>query len=382
MFSTLQIWAFRDLLRRPYESLLLGITLTLTIAIVGTLLLFPRAVQDTLNTLLKASPSIVLRRFDAAGFCPLPVPASVRVAQTVVGVVSVRPRIWGLVNGPDGLLTMVGVQKEGMPEGLASQLTRLPERGEVIIGFGVVAGQSAGTLQLEGVIRQNYQVIDRLPEKTSLFTHDLVLMNPEDARQLISLPKGYASDLAIDVFHEGEQDAILSDLAAAFSWPVRCVTRRQSQGISASRLNRARTLVAITVIPAVLALCLLVAVNTRKSMGRQSDLGIMKATGWTTGDIIRFQMYRELFVCLPSAVVGICLSFVLVYGPGASWVADFFFGWKTIPPSFYLETTGAATVVLEVAALMLVPVIASAFLPALKGATSDVHDMIKGAGRR
>ncbi len=385
MFSTLQIWAFRDLLRRPFEALLLGITLTLTIAIVGTLLLFPRAVQDTLNTLLNASPSIVLRRFDAAGFCPLPVPASVRAAQTVVGVVSVRPRIWGLVNGP-GLLTMVGVQREGMPQGLAGQLTRLPERGEVIIGFGVASGQStgqsAGTLQLEGVIRQNYQVIDRLPEKTSLFTHDLVLMNPEDARQLIGLPKGYASDLAIDVFHEEEQDAILSDLADAFAWPVRCVTRRQSQGISASRLNRARTLVAITVIPAVLALCLLVAVNTRKSMGRQSDLGIMKATGWTTGDIIRFQMYRELFVCLPSAAVGICLSFVLVYGPGAGWVADFFFGWKTIPPSFYLETTGAAAVVLEVAALMLVPVIASAFLPALKGATSDVYDMIKGAGHR
>jgi hypothetical protein len=373
-------------LRRPYESLLLGITLTLTIAIVGTLLLFPRAVQDTLNTLLNASPSIVLRRFDAAGFCPLPVSASVRAAQTVVGVVAVRPRIWGLVNGPDGLLTLVGVQREGMPQGLAGQLTRLPERGEVIIGFGVAsgkfAGQSGGTLELEGVTRQTYQIIDRLPEKTSLFTHDLILMNPEDARHLIGLPKGYASDLAIDVFHEEEQDAILSDLAAAFSWPVRCVTRRQSQGMSASRLNRARTLVAITVIPAVLALCLLVAVNTRKSMGRQSDLGIMKATGWTTGDIIRFQMYRELFVCLPSAVVGICLSFVLVYGPGASWVADFFFGWKTIPPSFYLQTTGAATVVLEVAALVLVPVIASAFLPALKGATSDVHDMIKGANSR
>lgn len=381
MFNTLQIWAFRDLLRRPYESLLLGITLTLTIAIVGTLLLFPRAVQDTLNTLLKASPSIVLRRFDAAGFCPLPAQASVRAAETVVGVVSVRPRIWGLVNGP-GLLTIVGVQKEGMPEALADQLTRLPERGEVIIGFGVAAGQSAGTLQLEGLISQNYQIIDRLPEKTSLFTHDLVLMDPEDARQLIGLPKGYASDLAIDVFHESEQDAILSDLAAAFSWPVRCVTRRQSQGISAGRLNRSRTLVVITVIPAVLALCLLVAVNTRKSMGRQSDLGIMKATGWTTGDIIRFQLYRELFVCLPSAAVGICLSFVLVYGPGAGWVADFFFGWKTIPPSLYLETTGAATVLLEVAALMLVPVITSAFLPALKGATSDVHDMIKGAGRR
>jgi len=382
MFNTMQIWAFRDLLRRPFESLLFGITLTVTVAILGTLLLFPRAVHDTLNTLLKSTPSIIVRRADTTGFSPMPVQTSVGVAENVVGVVSVRPRIWGLVNGPQGQLTVMGVLKDKISKALADQLPRLPDPGQVIIGFGVSTGLSGDTLQLEGVVSQNYQVIDRLPEKTSLFTHDLVLMNPGDARELIGLPKDHASDLAIDVFHESEQEAILSDLIASFPWPVQCVTRLQSQGLSAGRWNRGRALVTIAVIPAVLALCLLVAVNTRKSMGRQSDLGIMKAMGWTTGDLVRFQLYRELFVCLPSAAVGICLSFLVVYGPGVGWLADFFLGWKTIPPSLYLETTGAATVVLEVTALMVVPVIAAAFLPALKGATADVHRMIEDAGSR
>ncbi len=376
----MQIWAFRDLLRRPFESFLLGITLTLTVAILGTLLLFPRALHDTLNTLLKETPAIVLRRLDATGFSPLPVQASVLAAENVVGVVSVRPRVWGLVYGPNGPLTLMGIFEDKIPKTLG--LTRLPAPGEVIIGFGVATGPSANTLQLKGALSREYQVIDRLPERTSMFTHDLVLMNPGDARQLIGIPNGYACDLAIDVFHDDEQDAILSDLIASFPWPVECVTRLQSQGLFAGRLNRGRTLVAIAVIPAVLALCLLVAVNTRKSMGRQSDLGIMKAMGWTTGDIIRFQLYRELSVCLPSAAVGVCLAFILVYGPGAVRAADFFLGWKTLPPSLYLETTGAATVVLEIAGLILVPVIASAFLPALKGATSDVHDMIQDAGSR
>lgn len=378
----MQIWAFRDLLRRPFESLLLGVTLTLTIAIVGTLMLFPRAVYDTLNTLLKSTPSIVLRRVDATGWRPLPVQASVRAVKNVVGVVSARPRIWGMVKGPDGLVTIVGVEQGDPPHALADQLPKLPDRGQVIIGAGVAAGRSENTLQLEGLIHRNYQIIDRLPEKTSMFTHDLVLMDPEDARQLIGIPRGYATDLAIDVFHEDEQDAILSDLIASFAWPVRCVTRLESADIYAGGLNRVRTLGAITVIPAVLALCLLVAVNIRKSMGRKSDLGIMKAMGWTTNDIIRFQLYREVFVCLPSAAIGTCLSYLLVYGPGVGWLADFFLGWETIPPALYLETKGAVTVLLEVTGLIVVPVIASAFLPALKGASLDVHDMIEDAGSR
>ncbi|MDQ1270314.1 MAG: hypothetical protein QG618_1624, partial [Thermodesulfobacteriota bacterium] len=167
MFNTMQIWAFRDLLRRPFESLLLGITLTLTVAILGTLLLFPRALHDTLNTLLKATPAIVLRRLDATGFCPLPVQASVLAAENVVGVVSVRPRIWGVVNGPDGPLTIVGILENKIPKALAGKLTRLPEPGQVIIGFGVSTGPSTETLKLKGEISRNYQVIDRLPEKTS-----------------------------------------------------------------------------------------------------------------------------------------------------------------------------------------------------------------------
>ena len=231
-------------------------------------------------------------------------------------------------------------------------------------------------------MRGTYQVIGRLPDNTGIFTHDLVLLNAQDARKLISLPDGYASDLAVDVFHEGEQEAILVDLAAAFPWPVRCVTRRQSAGMYAGRLNRGSTLNTIAAIPAVLAVCLLVAVNIRKSMGRQSDLGIMKAMGWTTGDIVRLQLYRALAVGLPSAAIGVCLSYFLVCRPGTQWLGTIFLDWETMPPQLYLEPQGAIIVLLEVAGFVLAPVIGSALAPAVKAATADVHELIEGAGSR
>jgi cell division protein FtsX len=381
-YSTLQIWAFRDILRRPIESLLLAAAMTSTIAIVGTLLLFPRAVYDTVDRLLDAAPAIVVRRIDAAGWQPLPTDEAVQAARTVPGVVSLKPRIWGIVNGPDGPLTVIGFAPGTIPEAYKGLLPRLPEPGQAIVGPGVAAGESAEILQLEGSMRGTYQVIGRLPDNTGIFTHDLVLLNAQDARKLISLPDGYASDLAVDVFHEGEQDAILVDLAAAFPWPVRCVTRRQSAGIYAGGLDRSGTLGTIAVIPAVLAVCLLVAVNIRKSMGRQSDLGIMKAMGWTTGDIVRLQLYRALSVGLPSAAIGVCLSFFLVYWPGTSWLGTIFLGWETIPPKLYLAPQGAITVLLEVAGFVLAPVIGSALLPAVKAATVDVHELIEGARSR
>jgi ABC-type lipoprotein release transport system permease subunit len=258
----------------------------------------------------------------------------------------------------------------------------LPGPGQAIVGPGIADVRIDDILQLEGAGRSTYQVIGRLPDETGMFTHDLVLVNVQDARQLISLPGGYASDLAVEVFHEEEQEAILADLAAAFPWPVRCVTRRQTAGMYAGGLNRGSTLAAIAAIPAVLAVCLLVAVNIRKSTGRQSDLGIMKAMGWTTGDIVRLQLYRTLAVGLPSAAIGACLSYFLVYWPGTQWLGTIFLGWETMPPKLYLEPQGAVAVLLEVAGLVLVPVIGSALAPAARAATADVHELIEGAVRR
>ena len=382
IFSTLQLWAFRDILRRPIESLLLAAAMTSTIAIVGTLLLFPRAVYDTVDRLLKAAPSIVVRRIGVGGWQPLPTREAVRAAQTVPGVIAVRPRVWGIVNGPDGPLTIIGVAPGTIPPADKDLLPRWPAPGQAILGPGVAAGEFADILQLEGAIRSTYQVIGRTPDKTGLFTHDLVLLNAQDARQLIGLPDGYASDLAVEVFHEEEQDAILADLAAVFPWPVRCVTRRQSAAMYAGALNRGSTLATVAAIPAVLAVCLLVAVNIRKSMGRQSDLGIMKAMGWTTGDIVRLQLYRALAVGLPAAAIGVCLSYFLVCRPGTQWLGTIFLNWQTVPPKLYLESKGAITVLLEVAGFVLAPVIGSALAPAARAATADVHALIEGAGSR
>lgn len=384
IYSTLQLWAFRDILRRPIESLLLAGAITSTIAVVGTLLLFPRAVYDTVDRLLDAAPAIVVRRIGAGGWQPLPTREAVQAARTVPGVTAVTPRIWGMVNGPAGPLTVIGVAPGIIAPAYKDFLPRLPGPGQAIVGPGVAAGGIADTLQLEGVLRGTYRVIGRLPDKTGLFSQDLVLLNAQDARQLISLPDGFASDLAVEVFHEEEQDAILADLVAAFPWPVRCVTRRQSAAMYAGVWNRSSTLNTLTAIPAVLAVCLLVAVNIRKSMGRQSDLGIMKALGWTTGDIVRLQLYRALAVGLPSAAIGVCLAYFLVCRPGAGaqWLGSIFLDWKAMPPRLYLAPEGAITVLLEVAGFVLAPVIGSALAPAARAATADVYELIEGAGSR
>lgn len=379
-FTTVQIWAFREVLRQPFESFLVAATLALTIATTGTLLLFPRAMVDTLKILLKNTPAIIVRQVDATGWRPIPAEPSVRAAAGVIGVVSAKPRVWGVVQGPAGPLTVLGVQPGMTDLPFEQDWDSLPKKGEAVIGPGLSTDIPENTLVLKGTHQASYRVTGQLSKETGLFANDLVLLSMEDARQLIGLPKGYASDLAIEVYHEEEQEAILPDLAAAFDMLVTLTTRQESTGRYTAAASRGRTLWAIALIPAVLAVCILVAVNIRRSMGLQAHVGVMKAVGWTTGDIVRLQLYRQLFICLPSAAVGACAAFLLVYRPGAHWLSGFLLGWEGTPPRLYLDPNGALIVIFEVIGMVLAPVIVSALLQSLKVSTGEAHDLIEGTG--
>ena len=181
------------------------------------------------------------------------------------------------------------------------------------------------------------------------------------------------------MFHSGEEDAILSDLSAAFPWPVRLIPRNQSVGIYSTYYSRRSAVALIAAIPAILAICLLVAVNVRQSVDRKRDVAILKAVGWTTGDIVRLLFYRVAFIGLTSVALGMATAFLLVFGPLNQWIGTVLLGWGSLPPRLNLDPEGALIVLLEVSACVLIPFMGSALSPALTAAARDVQELLQGA---
>jgi hypothetical protein len=379
LIRPIHIWAVRDALRRPFESLLTAAALFLTIVVVGTGLLVPHALFSTVRGILKAAPSIIVRRVNPVGWQAMPAGPAVAAATQVTGVVDARPRVWGVVAGPSGPLTVVGISPDDGPvlPGIAPDVT--PASGQAIVGPGVSPETLDEGLLLSGAEEKRFDIISKLPSELGIVAHDLVLLSIGDTRQLLGLPEGYASDLAVDVFHSEEEDAILSDLSAAFPWPVRLRPRNQSVGMYSTYYSRRSAIALIAAIPSILAICLLVAVNVRKSIDRKKDMAILKAVGWTTGDIVRLLFYRVAFIGLPSASLGMATAFLLVFGPLNRWIGTMLLGWSSPPPLLHLDPEGALIVLLEVSACVLIPFMGSALSPALTGAARDVQELLQGA---
>ena len=127
--SSMVVWAAKEMRRHPATTLLTGIVIAAVVATAATVLLLVESWSATSTTLLSEGPSLVVRRVDSGGWRPLPGDEAAAAATAVVGVTAARPRVWGLVTGPNGAVTVQGVA-EAAAMGWPRPGSRYPRPGK------------------------------------------------------------------------------------------------------------------------------------------------------------------------------------------------------------------------------------------------------------
>lgn len=377
--NMLTLWALNDLLRRPATTLLTATVLMLLSLFTGTVLLLNQALDDTAEHLLSRSPAVVIRRLNAGGWSPIPILQAVNAARNVPGVVSPRVRIWGTVAGPNGPLTIMAVD-EKIKKHLLEQGLSPPNLGQAIIGGGILpkVHDDAGHITLSSEATLQLDVIATLPRISDMATYHLVLTTPQDARRLLNIPQKTASDLVLDVFHENEAEALKPELAIAFPWPVHIVLRQEAMKRLSSGFAAQGALSVTILIPAILAMVLLIAAGGKEILSRRSEAGLLRSLGWTTRDLARLQLLRSTLISIPSVTSGILLAYIVTFRPGIRWIGFFFLNWTHDAPAYYLSSIGAGLIAAEVFTLIVMPYILASMWPVLILATQTPLSLLKG----
>lgn len=361
------VWAAREALRRPWEALLAAGAMFAFVVVFATALLLTQGLQDTGELILAQSPSLVLRRLGAGGWEPVPT-AAVEPLQGVRGVTRAQARVWGVVRSGEQAVTVIGAQGgDG------------PARGQALAGGALEAPVGPKALQGVGGALQ-VEVVRSLPRELDVALGDVVLLHPEDARLLLGLAPGAASDLAVWVRHESEEGAIGPELERAVGFPVAITTRGQALGATRGALQGVASQRTVLLLPALLALILLAAAAALGQRKARADVGLLKALGWTARDIVGLHAARALVVGLPSVALGWAVAYGLVFWSGLGWAGAWLWGWSTSPPLLQLSAGGAALVLLEVGGLVLAPWLVAALLPALASAQADPEQWLRGQG--
>ncbi|MDX2479371.1 MAG: ABC transporter permease [Desulfuromusa sp.] len=385
MLRQLKILEFTlsSLLRRKYKNFSLITVYAFTIATLGSVLFLTHALKMEATGSLTTAPELVVQRV-AAGRHDLIPTAYAEVISKLPGVASVTPRVWGYYY--DSLikanLTLVGISSyQGDLELLEG---RLPDNaGECAIGRGVAMafGPAIGddlVLEDSEKSRTVFKITGIFRAESSLLTNDLVVLQEMALRNFFSMDHELATDLVVQVHNQREIKTLAKKIK--YNLPdTRPITRDEILHTYDTLFNWRSGMMLAVAVAALISFCILAWDKaTGISAEEKQEIGVLKAIGWDTSDVLAVKFWEGTVISLTSFVLGILAAWIHVFAFGAPALVPLLKGWSVLFPEFQLTPAVDLYQVFVLGFLTIVPYLACTVVPSWKTAVTDPEHVMRG----
>jgi len=250
------------------------------------------------------------------------------------GVTKVFPRSVGRSYFANRLATIVGILPENLPKSIRLAQGRLfRDPDEVIVGKGL-----AKEFHLELGVRFSlaintsklFRVVGIFDSSATIWSANLILMSFEDASEFFKM-KGRATDILIytrpgyaSVLSQ-EIQTNMADNPDLSGPPLRVQDKTLVKRYFQRGFNyKAGVFTALYTVAFALAIPALLIVSGFGQTERRKEIGIIKATGWQTQEVMEMVALENLIVSLTGAPLAILLAMVWLKWFNGAFIAQFF----------------------------------------------------------
>jgi len=113
------------------------------------------------------------------------------------------------------------------------------------------------------------------------------------------------------------------------------------------------------------------------SAEERKEIGILKAIGWETADVLLMKFWEGTVVSLSSFLAGVLLAYVHVFFTDVVLFEPVLKGWSTLYPTFKLVPYVSAYQVATLFFLTVVPYTVSTIIPSWRAATIDPDSVMR-----
>jgi len=377
-------YALSALWRRKFKALSVVAVFAFTISILASVLLLTRSLRVEASKLLEATPDVVVQRIMAGRHDLIPVERGRDYAR-MPGVEEVHPRFWGYhydaVSGSNYTLMSVAEERGDIVELIEGNMPQ--NIGECALGKGVAYLRSLSigdelilvNSQNVGVV---YDVVGIFLVESSLLTNDLVVMNEGDLIEFFGFPEGFATDIVISVYNKNEIQNIAEKVQQIHP---------DTRPITASEIARTydgvfhwRSGMMLTVFFSALAAFGVLAWDKATGISAEEtrEIGVLKAIGWATSDVLELKFWEGMVVSGTSFLVGLVVAYIHVFVFGAPLLARVLKGWSVLFPEFRPVPYIDLYQVFVMGFLTVVPYIVCTLVPSWKTAVTDPEEVMRG----
>ncbi|HSA97315.1 MAG TPA: FtsX-like permease family protein [Acidobacteriota bacterium] len=361
-----------SLARRKGKNLALLAVYALLVFLVASVLFATSAIRKEAAALLREAPEMVVQRTVAGRQDPIPLSYLDQI-RSIAGVISADGRLWGYYYDP-----VVGANYT-----LLVPREDAPEAGTVTIGPGVARVRMAAPGDLLEFKRTSGGFVELavggiLAARSELVASDLVLVAAEDFQTIFGPPDGLVTDLVVRVANPRELPTIALKIAERLP-DTRIILRDEMLRTYDAVFSWRGGLLALILLGVILAF---VIISWDKASGlspeERREIGILKAVGWETSDIILMKFWEGAVVSLSAFLLGVLLAYAHVFFFSAGLFAPVLKGWSVLYPRFRLVPFIDASQLIALFFLTVVPYAAATVIPSWRASVTDPDAIMKG----
>jgi ABC-type lipoprotein release transport system permease subunit len=372
-----------SLLRRRYKNLTVIAVFSFVIAILSSILFLTHSFKmEAFNVLIDA-PELIVQKVSGGRHDLISTDYMKRISD-IYGVGKVIPRYWGYYFdiSTEGNYTLMGVDEN--IKGLKLLDGRMPAKHkECAIGKGVADIRSSGVGEKMYLIDSTrrvrvFKIVGVFSADSEILTNDLVLLTKKDIKSLFAIPPDRATDLVVQVHNESEIPFVASKIRT-FMPDTRPIMKSEIIQTYEALFSWRSGMILAMFSGALIAFCILAWDKaTGLSADERREIGILKAVGWETSDILELKFWEGIVISLTSFLTGMILAYVHIYFLGAMFFAPVLKGWSVLFPQFRLIPYINLYQVFAVLFLTVIPYVASTVIPSWKAAITDPDVVMRG----
>jgi ABC-type lipoprotein release transport system permease subunit len=359
------------LLRRKGKNVALMAVYTAVVFVLGSVMFFTEGMRREAHLILHGSPEIIVQKMVAGRHDLIPVAYMEKIRQ-IKGVQSVKERLWGYFYDP-----VVG----------ANYTLLVPEEfrlgaGNIAIGKGI----SRKRLAYEGDILSfrgysgeplTFQIGEIFSVASELVSTDLVTLSEEDFREMFAMPREVATDLVIKARNPKELATIATKIVQLLP-DTRPILRDEILRTYDAVFSWRSSLMLVILLGAVLSFIILAWDKaTGMSAEEKREVGILKAVGWETSDVLLMRFWEGVVVSASAFVLGVLLAYGHVFFASAMLFEPVVKGWSVLYPDFRISPFIAFNQVAALFFLTVIPYTVATIVPSWRTATIDPDSVMR-----
>jgi ABC-type lipoprotein release transport system permease subunit len=354
-----------SLLRRKGKNAALALVYTLVVFLLASVMFFTHSIRREAALILKETPEMVVQKLVAGRQDLIPL-AYIDKIKAIRGVSSVKGRLWGYYYDP-----YFGVNYTFMaPEN--SQI----RPGTIATGQSIAKSREVEEGDFQSFRSYNnetrlFQVEKIFSAESAMISSDLILTSEKDFRDLFNFPKTHVTDLVVTVRNPREISTIANKINSLLP-DTRTITRDEILRTYDAVFNWRGGLLIVILFVAVFAF-IIFAWDKASGLGAEErrEIGILKAVGWETSDIITMKFWEGAVVSLTSFLSGILLAYAHIYFFSSILFAPVMKGWSVLYPDFRLVPFVDAYQISTLFFLTVIPYTVATIIPSWRASTID-----------